>query len=553
MYMPHGVIMDQFWPGECGEFPVVAAAGSGIAAARARPVSADEGDLGRSDRSVQWRRRTRSNCPPGSRRRCRTPDKRNEINIAISADQIAANYVGAFTTLPSLELATMPQTWKENQEGLNEGYYSHCSFRSPTQAVPAEINPRNVLNRLFQKAGTEAGGGANRRQMNSLDRQHAGHGPGRRQGPAADIARRPTSRSWMNTWTAFARWNGALPPSNIARKRRLWRRPASRSSKRHASDSPPIEIKIPEGDKRSEYMQVMCDLNVLAFQTDTTRVSTYIGSTPNGVSYPELGFNDQHHSKTHHNNEPEKVSKVAAITAFNIAQFAYMVKKMHGLREGDGTLLDNCIMMWGSGLEDGNKHTRENLPFIIAGKGGGSINTGRFLPGHQGKSGRPAHHAARLCRHSAGPPHWDRNETTRGNQGLGINHLVHPIPRTGHARNIKLRVSRLPAANCIPKSRSGSFRAVLSDSLASRKELESGLLRHKAFPHESGGGGLKWQRLACRWKLLQRTKATESGIFSSKVRVCCRIRMTIVRGLRSFFWGLNSCATSLEISRCLSR
>src|SRR3954466_1200049 len=79
------------------------------------------------------------------------PEKRNEINIAISADQIAANHVGAFTSLPSLELATMPQTWKENQEGLNEGYYSHCSFSSPTQAVPAEVNPRNVLNRLFNK------------------------------------------------------------------------------------------------------------------------------------------------------------------------------------------------------------------------------------------------------------------------------------------------------------------------------------------------------------------------------------------------------------------
>src|SRR5438270_12250244 len=76
---------------------------------------------------------------------------RNQINIGISADQIAANYVGGFTPLPSLELATMPQTWKENQEGLNEGYYSHCSFSSPTQAVPAEVNPRNVLNRLFNK------------------------------------------------------------------------------------------------------------------------------------------------------------------------------------------------------------------------------------------------------------------------------------------------------------------------------------------------------------------------------------------------------------------
>ena len=158
-------------------------------------------------------------------------------------------------------------------------------------------------------------------------------------------------------------------------------------SKRNSSDSPPIEVKIPEGDKRSEYMQVMCDLNVLAFQTDTTRVSTYIGSTPNGVSYPELGFKDEHHSQTHHNNKAEQVDKVAAITKFNIDQFAYMVKKMASLREGDGTLLDNCIMMWGSGLEDGNKHTRENLPFILAGRGGGALNSGRYLPDTKGNQG----------------------------------------------------------------------------------------------------------------------------------------------------------------------
>jgi hypothetical protein len=80
------------------------------------------------------------------------------------------------------------------------------------------------------------------------------------------------------------------------------------------------------------------------------------------------------------------MAKVAAITAFNIQQFAYMVNKMANLREGDGTLLDNCIMMWGSGLEDGNRHTRENLPFIIAGGGGGSLRTGRFIlaEGNQG-------------------------------------------------------------------------------------------------------------------------------------------------------------------------
>ena len=116
---------------------------------------------------------------------------------------------------------------------------------------------------------------------------------------------------------------------------------------------------------------------------------------------------------------------MAAITAFNIAQFAYMVKKMHSLREGDGTLLDNCIMMWGSGLEDGNKHTRENLPFIIAGKGGGSIQTGRFLPDTKGNQGDLLTTLLACAGIPTGPPDWDRDEATRGNQGLARN----PPPR----------------------------------------------------------------------------------------------------------------------------
>src|SRR6185503_16787066 len=156
---------------------------------------------------------------------------------------------------------------------------------------------------------------------------------------------------------------------------------------RRDTDSPPIPITMPEGAKRSEYMQVMCDLTVLAFQTDLTRVSTYIGSTPNGVSYPELGFSDVHHSQTHHNNRIEMVDKVAAINTFNVARFARMVKRMAELKEGDGTLLDNCIMMWGSGLEDGNKHTRANMPFVVAGRGGGALKTGRYLPDVQANQG----------------------------------------------------------------------------------------------------------------------------------------------------------------------
>lgn len=381
MYMPHGVIMDKFWPRTPESFlkappPALEALRpvldqclmmKGISGV---PISPFNGAPHALELST-WLTASLPNAA-----------KRNEINIAISADQLAANYIGALTALPSLELATMPQTHKENQEGLNEGYYSHCSFRSPTQAMPAEINPRSVLNRLFGKSD-QPGQSA---QVDPLDRQMldlvlSGARELRRKLPRNDQHKLD---EYLDSVRSVERRIAAI---EYRQQEAALEKAGVKASKRRTTDSPPIDIKIPEGDKRSEYMQVMCDLNVLAFQTDTTRISTYIGSTPNGVSYPELGFTDTHHSTTHHNNQAEKANKVAAITAFNIAQFAYMIKKMAALREGDGTLLDNSIMMWGSGLEDGNKHTRENLPFIIAGKGGGSLNTGRFIDSVKGTQG----------------------------------------------------------------------------------------------------------------------------------------------------------------------
>ena len=381
MYMPHGVIPDQFWPANAESFltspppaleslqPVLdqCLLMKGISGVPILP-------FGGAPHALELSTWLTAQLPDA--------DTRSQINIAISADQIAANFVGGFTSLRSLELATMPQTHKENQEGLNEGYYTHCSFRSPTQAVPAETNPRSVLNRLFGKIDQPG----QLAKVDPLDRQMLdlvldGAKDLRRKLPQDDQHKLD---EYLDSVRAVERRIAAI---EYRQKEAALEKAGVASTKRNASDSPPIEIKIPVGDKRSEYMQVMCDLNVLAFQTDTTRVSTYIGSTPNGVSYPELGFNDEHHSQTHHENKPEQVAKVAAITAFNIAQFAYMVKKMASLREGDGTLLDNCIMMWGSGLEDGNKHSRDNLPFIIAGKGGGTINSGRFLPDTQGNQG----------------------------------------------------------------------------------------------------------------------------------------------------------------------
>ena len=381
MYMPHGVIMDQFWPKNQESFlnsppPIIKSLQpvmeqcllmKGISGVPTSPFNGAPHALELST----W-----------LTGRLPDPSSRGRINIAISADQIMANYVGAHTSLPSLELATMPQTWKENQAGLHEGYYNHCSYRSPTQPVPAEIDPRNVLNRLFGKRGEEG----KVSQTNPLDRQMLDRVLGGARDLRQTLAKTDQQKldEYLDSVRSVERRIAAI---ESRQQEAALEKAGVRSSKRHATDSAPIEVKIPEGDKRSDYMKVMCDLTVLAFQTDTTRVSTYVGSRPNGASYPELGFTDQHHSQTHYGQDQEKIRKVAEINKFNVDQYAYMVKKMHTLKEGEGTLLDNCIMMWGSGLEDGNKHRRDNLPFILAGKGGGALKTGRFLTDVKGNQG----------------------------------------------------------------------------------------------------------------------------------------------------------------------
>src|SRR5665213_1311920 len=366
MYMPHGVIMERFWPSDPSTFltapppllhPLEGVLDQcllmkGISGVPNAPFNGAPHALELST----WLTATLPDA-----------DTRATVNIAISADQIAANYVGAFTPLPSLELATMPQTHKENQDGLNAAYYSHCSYRGPTQPLPAEINPRAVLKRLFQCRENAKAGSTTTTAADALDRSMLDLvlGGARDLRGTLSYADQRKLDEYLDSVRSVERRIAAIQLRQIeASKAAAGISVASRA----VTDSAPIAIKMPEGDKRSEYMQVMCDLNVLAFQTDLTRVSTYIGSTPNGVSYPELGFSDEHHSQTHHNNDPVKVDKITKINTFNVSQFAHMVKKMHSLREGDGTLLDNCIMMWGSGLEDGNTHERKNLPITITAK-----------------------------------------------------------------------------------------------------------------------------------------------------------------------------------------
>jgi len=127
---------------------------------------------------------------------------------------------------------------------------------------------------------------------------------------------------------------------------------------------------------------------VLAFQADLTRVCTLLPSGQDqGINFPELGFTDAHHAMSHHDRDQEKIDKVAKIDRFHLEQFAYILGRMRSLREGPGTLLDNSIIMWGSGLQDGATHGNKRIPTILAGRGGGTVRTGRMIPKVNGTTG----------------------------------------------------------------------------------------------------------------------------------------------------------------------
>jgi hypothetical protein len=129
-----------------------------------------------------------------------------------------------------------------------------------------------------------------------------------------------------------------------------------------------------------EYVKLMCDLQVLAFQADLTRVTTLVmGREGSNRVYPEIGISDPHHPLTHHRNSADWIDKVTRINSLHTELFAYLLKRLKSTADGDGTLLDHSMLVYGSGLADGNRHTHEALPVLLAGRGGGSLKTGKHL------------------------------------------------------------------------------------------------------------------------------------------------------------------------------
>jgi hypothetical protein len=130
----------------------------------------------------------------------------------------------------------------------------------------------------------------------------------------------------------------------------------------------------------AEHLRLTCDLLVLAFQADVTRVATCMfGREGSELKYTMVGVKEGHHELTHHRGDPAKIARVRAINTYHIEQFAYLLGKLKAIPEGDGTLLDHCMIAYGSGNSDGNRHTHHDLPVLLGGKGGGSLKSGRHI------------------------------------------------------------------------------------------------------------------------------------------------------------------------------
>jgi hypothetical protein len=284
------------------------------------------------------------------------------VRVGVSADQLYARHVGDATRFPSLELGC-ESARSGNAFGYSGTYKTHISWRTPTSPAPYEMNPKVVFDRLFTK------GSSSLTQATVADRDFY-----RRSmiDYVLDDANRIRNR--------VARTDQRKLDQYLTGVREVERRIqfAATSAEQQGTDFP-RPAGIPE--EFDEHLRLMCDLMVLAFQTDSTRASSFmVTKEATDRNYPWLGFTDGHHELSHHAGDVEKHRKLREIDRYHISILAYLVEKMMTVEEAGGTtLLDHSMVLYGSGISDGDLHNHVNLPVITIGKGGGSFRTGQFL------------------------------------------------------------------------------------------------------------------------------------------------------------------------------
>lgn len=296
----------------------------------------------------------------------------------ISADQRMAAEIGGRTVLPSFELGVdSAYSGVDNVGGgFTRIYGSHIAWRDPHTPVPKEIVPQLAFDRLFRGGGRfPALSGINPNQpevVKSLQRDEISVLDSVRE-DAKSLERRlgREDRTKLDEYLESVR--------SVERRIASSMRPQKRWINEGRFDLQRPAPGIPE--QHEEHVRLMLDIMVLAFWTDTTRIATFMfGNAQTGRNFSFIdGVKGSYHGLSHHRNEESKLVQYEKIGTWHVKQLAYMIERMRSLSEGDSTLLDNSMVMFGSSLKDGNRHETEDLPLVLAGRGGGSIRTGRRL------------------------------------------------------------------------------------------------------------------------------------------------------------------------------
>lgn len=281
----------------------------------------------------------------------------------VSMDQLVAARLADVTPLPSMELGAEPVSkGVDGNVGYTRVYGSHISWRTPTQPLPKEINPKLAFERLVRAS---SGGGTPRADRSLLDQV------------------REDAKSLRTRLGASDRFRvDEYLESVRALEQRLDRaaRPGGPAWKPLAPLDPAL---APESDpaNHAERVRLLLDVIVMAFQTDTTRVCTFMfGNAVSGMNFSFLdGVSSGHHQVSHHQNEEDNLRQYERITRWHVEQYAYLLDRLRQIPEGEGNVLDNSLILFGSGLRDGNSHSPVDLPVLLAGKGGGRIRSGQHV------------------------------------------------------------------------------------------------------------------------------------------------------------------------------
>jgi hypothetical protein len=274
----------------------------------------------------------------------------SELQAGTSMDQFAAQVLGQETQLKSLELGLDSRDWAGSCDvGFSCAYTNTISWKNPTTPLPVENDPRGVFERLFGDGGTTD--------------------------PAARLARIRDDRSVLDVVTGqirrlqqgLASRDRAKIDQYVEAIRDIERR-IQMAEDQSARELPLVEQPAGVPPTFEEHAKLMLDLQVLAYQSDLTRVTTFMfGRELSGRPYPELGVNDAHHPTSHHQNDPVKLANLTKINTFHMKLFAYYVDKLKATPDGDGSLLDHVLLMYGAGMSDSQQHAYVNVPVMLLG------------------------------------------------------------------------------------------------------------------------------------------------------------------------------------------